>query len=146
MEALDIGAMIKILSETIGQKVNAQCKNLNLTMQQMNILFFLKSREGKEETSQKDIQDYMRLSHPTVVNIIRLLKDKGFITISIREQDRRNKIVSLTGKEEGFLSEMINNRERMEKLLVRGLTEKEQEDLRRYLVQMYQNITSGINL
>lgn len=146
MEALDIGAMIKILSETIGQKVNAQCKNLNLTMQQMNILFFLKSREGKEETSQKDIQDYMRLSHPTVVNIIRLLKDKGFITTSIREQDRRNKIVSLTGKEEGFLSEMINNRERMEKLLVRGLTEKEQEDLRRYLVQMYQNITSGINL
>ena len=74
MEALDIGAMIKILSETIGQKVNAQCKNLNLTMQQMNILFFLKLREGKEETSQKDIQDHMRLSHPTVVNILRLLQ------------------------------------------------------------------------
>lgn len=141
MEALDIGAMIKILSETIGQKVNAQCKNLNLTMQQMNILFFLKLREGKEETSQKDIQDHMRLSHPTVVNILRLLKEKGFITTSIREQDRRIKIVSLTGKEEGFISEMMNHREQMEKLLLKGLTKKEQADLRRYLTQMYHNIT-----
>ena len=40
MEAQSIGSMIKILSETIGQKVNKNCKEFNLTMQQMKILHF----------------------------------------------------------------------------------------------------------
>ena len=46
MEAQSIGSMIKILSETIGQKVNKNCKEFNLTMQQMKILHFLRMREG----------------------------------------------------------------------------------------------------
>ena len=78
MEKKDYGAIIKILSEAIGRRMNAQCRKFNLTMQQMKILRFLKLREGKQVTSQKDIQDYMRTSHPTTVNTMRLLKEKGF--------------------------------------------------------------------
>ena len=56
MDTHSIGGMIKILSEAIGQKTNDDCKEFNLTMQQMKILRFLKLREGKKITSQKDIQ------------------------------------------------------------------------------------------
>lgn len=141
MEKQSIGSMIKILSETISQKVNKNGKEFNLTMQQMKILHFLKKREGKTESSQKDIQDYMKISHPTTVSILRLMQAKGFIKIATSDKDRRMKIVTLTGQEEDFVKKVLVGREQMEKQLVNGLTEREQNDLRRYLRRMYENIT-----
>ena len=143
MEAQSIGSMIKILSETIGQKVNKNCKEFNLTMQQMKILHFLRMREGEKEASQKEIQNFMRISHPTVVNILRLMKEKGFIETSTSHEDKRLKIVRLTGKEDKFVKDVISEREEMEKQLVKGLTQKDQENLRWYLKKMYENLTEA---
>ena len=143
MEAQSIGSMIKILSETIGQKVNKNCKEFNLTMQQMKILHFLRMREGEKEASQKEIQNFMRISHPTVVNILRLMKEKGFIETSTSHEDKRMKIVRLTGKEDKFVKDVISEREEMEKQLVKGLTQKDQENLRSYLKKMYENLTEA---
>lgn len=141
MEKQSIGSMIKILSETISQKGNKNGKEFNLTMQQMKILHFLKKREGKTEISQKDIQDYMKISHPTTVSILRLMQAKGFIKIATSDKDRRMKIVTLTGQKEGFVKKVLIGREQMEKQLVNGLSERELDDLRRYLRRMYENIT-----
>ena len=141
MERQSIDSLIKILSETMGQRVNRDCKSFNLTMQQMKILHFLKDREGKQETSQKEIQDYMRVAHPTVVSILRLMESKGFIEISVSERDKRMKIVTLTGQEEGFVKEVLKGSQAMERRLVKGFSEEEQETLRNYLRRMYQNIT-----
>ena len=143
MEAQSIGSMIKILSETIGQKVNKNCKEFNLTMQQMKILHFLRMREGEKEASQKEIQNFMRISQPTVVNILRLMKEKGFIETSTSHEDKRMKIVRLTGKEDKFVKDVISEREEMEKQLVKGLTQKDQENLRWYLKKMYENLTEA---
>ena len=143
MEAQSIGSMIKILSETIGQKVNKNCKEFNLTMQQMKILHFLRMREGEKEASQKEIQNFMRISHPTVVNILRLMKEKGFIETSTSHEDKRMKIVRLTGKEDKSVKDVISEREEMEKQLVKGLTQKDQENLRWYLKKMYENLTEA---
>lgn len=141
MEKQSIGSMIKILSETISQKGNKNGKEFNLTMQQMRILHFLKKREGKTEISQKDIQDYMKISHPTTVSILRLMQAKGFIKIATSDKDRRMKIVTLMGQKEGFVKKVSIGREQMEKQLVNGLSERELDDLRRYLRRMYENIT-----
>ena len=143
MEAQSIGSMIKILSETIGQKVNKNCKEFNLTMQQMKILHFLRMREGEKEASQKEIQNFMRISHPTVVNILRLMKEKGFIETSTSHEDKRMKIVRLTGKEDKFVKDVISEREEMEKQLVKGLTQKDQENLRKKKKKMYENLTEA---
>ena len=94
----DIGAMIKILSEALRQQANRDCREYNLTMQQMRIIHFLKKRENNEVTSQKDIQDFLKISHPTVVNILHLMKNKGFIETSVSPKDKRVKLVRLTGR------------------------------------------------
>lgn len=140
MDTHSIGGMIKILSETIGQKTNANCKEFNLTMQQLKILRFLKLREGKMITSQRDIQEYMRISHPTTVNMIRLLREKGFIQTTTSQKDKRMRIVSLTGQEDEFFQNIMQYRDAVEQVLVRGLTEKEQDQLRSYLKHIYKNI------
>ena len=143
MEQQSIGAMFKIISETIGKKVNADFKELNLTMQQVKILHFIKMREGKEETSQKDIQDFMKLSHPTVTNMLRLLKEKDFIEISTSSEDKRMRMVTLTGKEECYLKQIIKYRNETDELIVKDMSAKEQEELRKYLLRIYRNITEG---
>ena len=142
MERQSIGSLIKILSETMGQRVNRDCRGYNLTMQQMKILHFLKGREGRQETSQKDIQDHMRIAHSTVVSILRLMESKGFIKISVSERDKRMKIVTLTGQEESFVQEVIRGGTAMERRLVRGFSEEEQKTLRDYLRRMYENVTA----
>lgn len=143
METQSIGSMIKILSEAIGQQANRSGREFNLTMQQIKILHYLSQREKRGETTmQKDIQSYMHISHPTTVNMLRLLREKGFIDISTSEKDKRMKIVALTGKEKCFATKISRDREKMEKRLVAGLTKSEQSDLRRYLQQMYQNVTA----
>ena len=136
----DIGAMIKILSEALRQQANRDCREYNLTMQQMRIIHFLKKRENNEVTSQKDIQDFLKISHPTVVNILHLMKNKGFIETCVSPKDKRVKLVRLTGREEGFVTQMIQNRERLERQLVKGLSPKEQNDFLRFLKLAYQNI------
>ena len=142
MERQSIGSLIKILSETMWQRVNRDCEGFNLTMQQMKILHFLKGREGRQETSQKEIQDYMRIAHSTVAGILRLMESKGFITITVSEKDKRMKIVTLTGQEESFVQEVIKGGQAMEKRLVRGFTQEEQETLRDYLRRLYENVTA----
>ena len=142
MERQSIGSLIKILSETMGQRMNRDCRGYNLTMQQMKILHFLKGREGRQETSQKDIQDHMRIAHSTVVSILRLMESKGFIKISVSERDKRMKIVTLTGQEESFVQEVIRGGKAMERRLVRGFSEEEQKTLRDYLRRMYENVTA----
>ena len=142
MERQSIGSLIKILSETMGQRVNRDCEGFNLTMQQMKILHFLKGREGRQETSQKEIQDYMRIAHSTGAGILRLMESKGFITITVSEKDKRMKIVTLTGQEESFVQEVIKGGQAMEKRLVRGFTQEEQETLRDYLRRLYENVTA----
>lgn len=132
--------MIKILSEALRQQANRDCREYNLTMQQMRIIHFLKKRENNEVTSQKDIQDFLKISHPTVVNILHLMKNKGFIETSVSPKDKRVKLVRLTGREEGFVTQMIQNRERLERQLVKGLSPKEQNDFLRFLKLAYQNI------
>ncbi len=145
MESQSIGSMIKILSEAISQKVNKNGKEFNLTMQQMKILHFLKNQEGIKKCSQKDIQDYMKISHPTTVSILRLMQSKGFIEISTSEKDRRMKLVTLTGQEEPFVKKVLSGREQMERELVAGLTAQEQKNLRRYLRRMYENVTGLVD-
>lgn len=140
MEDVSIGSLIKILSETIDCRANKDFKRFNLTLQQMKILWYLKSREGKAETSQKDIQNYMRVAHPTIVSILKGMEAKEFITTYQSEKDRRMKIVQLTGKEDCIFRELEKGREQMEAQLLKGIAPEEQKKLAGYLKLLYENI------
>lgn len=135
-----IGKLIKILSEAVRQRANRDFKECNLTMQQTAVLSFLKERENKMETTQKDIQDYLRVAHPTAVSILKGMEQKKLIETFASETDRRMKLVRLTGREESSMKKVIEGRERMETQLLNGFTEAEEKALRNYLKRLYENI------
>ncbi|HIU02217.1 MAG TPA: MarR family transcriptional regulator [Candidatus Onthocola gallistercoris] len=136
----NIGSLIKVLSDAISKKAKNDFKEYNLTMQQIKILSYLKQMEGREPVSQKDIQDYLRIAHPTVVSILKGMEAKGFIKTHTCETDKRMKIVCLTGKENDFFEKVIIGRKKMENQILKGMTEDEKEHLRDYLKRMYENI------
>ncbi len=136
----NIGSLIKILSDAISKKAKNDFKAYNLTMQQVKILAYLKQREGEQPVSQKDIQDYLRIAHPTVVSILKGMESKGFIRTFTSPEDKRMKIVGLTGQEMAVFEKVIAGRQRMEEQLLKGMTEDERTQLRDNLKKMYKNI------
>lgn len=135
-----IGKLVKMLSDAIGQRFNKDFKELNLTMQQTRVISFLKERQSEGQTTQKDIQDYLKVAHPTAVSILKGLEQKGLIVTHSSKSDRRMKVVCLTGQEEELMEKIIDGRRKVEAALLEGFSDEEAKLLRSYLKRLYENI------
>lgn len=134
-----VGKLVKMLSDAIGQRANKDFKACNLTIQQTRVIGFLKERE-MTETTQKDIQDYLKVAHPTVVSILKGLEQKGLIEAHSSKSDRRMKVVCLTGQEACLMKKITEGRKKVEEKLLKNFSESETDMLRDYLKRLYENI------
>lgn len=140
MKEEEISPLVKILSDAIVSRVNRDFKQFDLTMQQMKILFFLLEKRADAVVTQKEIQHYMRLSHSTVISILKAMEAKGFIKTAASAEDKRLKTVRLTGREESVAGRLFEKKDEIEGKLLAGFTPEEKQNLRRYLEKMYENI------
>ncbi len=135
----DIGFLLKIIQENAERHANQIFRPVDLTSSQVRVLKFLRSRSS-EKTTQKDIEHYLQVSHPTVVGILQRLEHKGFIRTEFDGSDKRDKYVYRTEKEEALFEEMKSNHDAMERLLTRQMTPEQVEQLRNLLKQVYENV------
>lgn len=138
MNEKDIGRLIKILSDKIKASVDVLLKEQGLTFSQTLVIEFLYERGGR--ATQKGIEEYLQVSHPTVVGIISRLEKNGFITCFMDEKDRRNKIVCATDKALNIVDVMRIEKGKMEKKLTKGISEAELAEFRRMIDILYKNI------
>lgn len=138
MNERDIGLLIKRLTDKIKTSVDASLKKHGLTFSQTAVIGFLS--EHNCSATQKEIEEHLQVSHPTVVGIVSRLDKNGFVTCFIDEKDRRNKMVCLTDKAKGIVSDMSADKKEIEKRLTKGLSEAELEEFRRILDILYKNI------
>lgn len=59
---------------------------LDLTGSQMRVLFFLHQQKNFE-CSQKELEDYLNVSHPTINGILKRMEEKGFLSTEITKKD-----------------------------------------------------------
>lgn len=135
----DIGYLMKVIQENMEKHANQIYRPVELTSSQVRVLKFVRSRRP-EKTTQKDIERFLQVSHPTVVGILQRLEHKGIVTTEFDGADKRNKYVYLTEKEEDLYRQMLNSHEEMEHLLTRGLTGEQVRTLRELLLQVYENV------
>lgn len=128
----DIGFVARLIHDYIEREANNDLKPYGLTMSQSRILMFLRSRYG-QKTSQKEVEEFLGVSHPTTVGLLKRLESKGFIRTEVDADDRRMKLVILTEKDRVLGMEMWRNRQKTEKMLTEGLTEEEVSELKRML-------------
>lgn len=138
MPLKDIGYLIKNINDRLKVNADADLKNFNLTLAQSRVLAFLNSKGGK--AVQKEIEGFLEVSHPTVVGIVSRMEQNGFVTCFFSEDDRRNKIVTLTPKAETIGKDMESHVLENEAILLSGLSDSEVAQLKELLNKIYANL------
>lgn len=133
-----IGYLLKQITDKIKIAADASFKEKNLTFAQAIVLQYVISRGGS--TTQKSIEDHLDVSHPTVVGIVSRMEKNGYLVCHMDREDRRNKIVEATGQAVLIARELEEGRVAQEEKLLRGLTEKEVEELNRMLHVIRRNV------
>lgn len=138
MNDYPIGYLIKLINDRLKAKADADLKSEHLTLSQSRVLAFLQHKDG--QTTQKEIENYLEVSHPTVVGLISRMEQNGFVACCLDPSDHRNKIVKLTRKAEktGKNMEMLIGQH--EEMLLKSMTKEERKELQRLLEIVNNNI------
>lgn len=138
MPQKDIGYLIKNINDKLKVRADADLKNNNLTLAQSRVLTFLDSKGG--QTTQKEIEIFLEVSHPTVVGIISRMEQNGYLRCRVDEKDKRNKIVSLTEQAKALGDEMKQTIFANEQRLLASLSKEDIEKLNQMLLTIYNNL------
>lgn len=137
MKKKSIGGMIKYISDKVRQKADNNLKDHNVTLSQVRVLNFLWRENGS--CSQKQIEDFLQVSHPTVVGLVSRMEQSGYIQTSISPDDKRNKIVTVTDSGMSLACELCRYMEDIDKRMLVGLTDEQQAQLADMLYIVAQN-------
>ena len=138
MPKKDIGYLIKNINDKLKVKADADLKRYNLTLTQSRVFGFLKNNGG--QATQKEIEVFLEVSHPTVVGIVSRMEQNGYVTSFVDGNDKRNKIVKLTEQAEILEMNMEQNILATEKKLLASLSEEDIAHLREMLLVIYKNL------
>lgn len=134
----DIGYLIKNINDKLKVKGDADLKNFNLTLAQSRVFAFLHNSGGR--ATQKEIEVFLEVSHPTVVGIVARMEQNGHVTSWIDEHDKRNKIVKLTQQAEALGMDMEHRIFANEQMMLSSLSDSDIERLREMLLTIYKNL------
>ena len=133
-----VGYQFKIIDEKIKVRADADLKRHDLTLMQTRVLGFLAEMGGR--TTQKEIEDDLQVSHPTVVGLVSRMEQKGFLTTRPDPMDRRNKLVELTDKAQLVGHDIDVTVEQHDRELLQGFSEQEIDTLKRFLNRIIHNL------
>ena len=134
-EAPTIGFLLKQLHDRMKQMMDAELQPFGLTMTQAKFLGFLRSREG-QPTTQKDLEIHFGIAHPTVIGVLKRLKQKGLVTTMPDPEDKRRKLVLLAPAEEEIYAHVRTGRQHIEDRLTKDLSVAQQQDLKDILARL----------
>ncbi len=133
-----VGYLLKLVNDKLRTKADANLLEHGLTLSQSRILRFLGQQGGS--ATQKEIEDHLGVSHPTVVGLIARLKDKDFVQCAMDEKDRRNRIITITDKAISLEKEMCALIDVNEQKMLSSLSDQQILVLKSALETIYNNL------
>lgn len=134
----NIGYLLKDINDKIKLRADADLRHYNLTFTQSRVFLFLHSRGG--QATQKEIEVFLEVSHPTVVGIVSRMEQKGHVVSWFDEKDKRNKIVKLTEEAKTMSRDMEHNIQTNEKNMLASLSDDDVRHLRKMLMTISKNL------
>ena len=134
----DVGYLIKRINDKLAVRADAELKQYHLTMSQGRVFLYLSSRGG--QATQKEIETFLDVAHPTVVGLVSRMEQNGYVTCWPCE-DGRNKYVKLTPQAEALDKDMQENMHANEEMLLAPLSPEERERLRDLLLTVAEHLT-----
>lgn len=139
MENFIVGKLIKELNTSLENNFNKYFKKYKLTSSQMDILMFLFSNEDKI-VNQRNIENYLGLTNPTIAGTLFRLEKKGFIRRKRGLEDKRYKEIYLTEKSRKLkyvIFEYIKNNDNK---MFADISKEEKENLKNIIVKLIKNL------
>ena len=133
----DVGYLIKRINDKLKVRADAELKKYHLTMSQSRVLVYLRSRGG--QATQKEIETFLDVAHPTVVGLVSRMEQNGYVTCWPCE-DGRNKYVKLTPQAEAIDKDMQRNQLENEEMLLAPLSPEDRERLRDLLLTVAEHL------
>ena len=133
----DVGYLIKSINDKLKVRADAELKQYHLTMSQSRVLVYLRSRGG--QATQKEIETFLDVAHPTVVGLVSRMEQNGYVTCWPCE-DGRNKYVKLTPQAEAIDKDMQENMHANEEMLLAPLSPEDRERLRDLLLTVAEHL------
>lgn len=130
--------MIKYITDKVRQKADNNLKDHNVTLAQVRVLNFLWRQEGS--CSQKQIENFLQVSHPTVAGLVSRMEQSGYIQTSVSSDDKRNKIVTVTDSGMALASELCRFMDELDNRMLEGLSEEQQSQLADMLLTVAKNL------
>lgn len=134
----DVCYLIKSINDKLKVRADAELKQYHLTMSQSRVLVYLRSRGG--QATQKEIETFFDVAHPTVVGLVSRMEQNGYVTCWPCE-DGRNKYVKLTPQAEVIDKDMQENMHANEEMLLAPLSPEDRERLRDLLLTVAEHLT-----
>ncbi len=143
MKHSDIGHLLKNVNEKMIFLANSNFKNCGLTQAQGYVLSYIYKNGGS--VTQKEIDSFLNVSHPTVVGLVSRLEQNGFVSVTIDEHDRRNRIITHTEKALDVKKEFDITVLKHEAILDGTLTNEEKQQLLDLLKKVNDGLKIAIN-
>lgn len=133
----DLGFFIKHLNKNMKCQGDETLKKYGLTYSQLHVLFVL--YENKGCLTQKELEEQLHVSHPTVVGLVKRLEKQGFLTTKVDVKDKRNRLLQITDKAKELDRVLRKGRQAQEKQWLKGLNKEEIEQLKILLHKVLEN-------
>lgn len=132
-----IGAWLAITENKIERYGNRLLKDTDITVMQLRVLKYLQSHPDEAQIA--DLSEFFDVSHTSMVHVVNVLEDKGYI---VREPIRRSRgkklILTDTGKK---LAEENEDRiDLLEKTIMKDISKTDKEELLKLLMKVNENL------
>lgn len=133
-----IGYLIKSINDKLKIKADEDLKSHNLTLSQSRIVLLLSKKHGG--ATQKDIEDELGVSHPTVVGLVSRMEQNG-IVYTFFDNKSRSKIVKLTEQAIPLSKDMEETISKSENEMLNGLSYSEIDQIEKSLKIILKNLS-----
>lgn len=133
-----IGYLIKSINDKLKIKADEDLKSHNLTLSQSRIVLLLSKKHGG--ATQKDIEDELGVSHPTVVGLVSRMEQNG-IVYTFFDNKSRSKIVKLTEQAIPLSKDMEETISKSENEMLNGLSYSEIDQIEKSLKMILKNLS-----
>lgn len=135
--SIEIRAVSKAVDRYLGESMPLSAKET--TGGNAHIIMVL-ARNRDREIYQHTIEQKFCITRSTASRVLALMEKKGLIARESVAHDARCKRIVLTDKADAIVADLKANGERVERLLVDGFTQTEQDALHDYVERMRANI------
>jgi DNA-binding MarR family transcriptional regulator len=137
------GVRFAILDKTFKRKLEERASEKGLTAVQLRVLGELRHLEesGMSEINQRDLENAVSVTHPTMTEIIKRLEKKRAVVCTVSSTDKRYKKISSTPEYSNIHTELEELDRLVFQELCEGLSDSQIEQFLKISDVMIENVT-----